>query len=227
MGFGMTPATGWPVPTDGDFPTFIQFQEDGVNLGGPDADTVNFTGNVSVTRGEGENANVITVDVAAAASGGGSTPEDDMLVAGATGFGSFNGSSVSSYSGSQALKFSDDVSWDESTATLTFSRRGVYAVTAKVKVSSSGEDVFPIRYVWFGVGMTNAENPTPTKHSCYGDATEDNSDRNQQCFTDTVYYSTVNGLSSQVLVYAQSAASPSTFLATELSLQVHYIGPEA
>lgn len=71
MSFGMTPATGWPVPTEGDFPNFIQFQEDGVNLGGPDADTVNFTGNVSATRGEGEHANLITVDVAGSSSGGG------------------------------------------------------------------------------------------------------------------------------------------------------------
>jgi hypothetical protein len=64
MGFGMYPGTGWPVPTPDDFPNFIQFQEDGVNLGGPDADTVNFTGNVSATRGEGENANVVTAAVA-------------------------------------------------------------------------------------------------------------------------------------------------------------------
>jgi hypothetical protein len=75
MGFGMYPGTGWPVPTPDDFPDFIQFQEDGVNLGGPDADTLNFTGNVSVTRGEGENANVVTVDVpamgSAVAPGGG------------------------------------------------------------------------------------------------------------------------------------------------------------
>jgi hypothetical protein len=72
MGFGMYPGTSWPVPTPDDFPNFIQFQEDGVDLGGPDADTLNFTGNVSVTRGEGENANVVTVDVPVAGSGGGS-----------------------------------------------------------------------------------------------------------------------------------------------------------
>jgi hypothetical protein len=66
MSFGMTPATNWPVPTSDGFPEFIQFQFNGVNLGGPDADTVNFVAGgsgqpFSVTRGEGENANVITV----------------------------------------------------------------------------------------------------------------------------------------------------------------------
>lgn len=71
MSFGITPASGWPPPVADDFPNFIQFQEDGVNLGGPDADTVNFTGSVSATRGEGENSNIITVDVVGGGSGGG------------------------------------------------------------------------------------------------------------------------------------------------------------
>lgn len=67
MAFGMVPS-GWPAPAAEDFPNFIQFQFNGVNLGGPDADTVNFVSagsgeGFSVTRGEGESANVITVAI--------------------------------------------------------------------------------------------------------------------------------------------------------------------
>ncbi len=46
------------------FPNFIQFQFNGEDLGGPDADTVNFVGSgFTVTRGTGDDANTITVTV--------------------------------------------------------------------------------------------------------------------------------------------------------------------
>lgn len=66
-GFSLTPVAGFPPPTEDAFPQFIQFQFDGVNLGGPDADTVNFVPGetFSVTRGTGEDANVITVTIPA------------------------------------------------------------------------------------------------------------------------------------------------------------------
>jgi hypothetical protein len=60
--FGITPVTGYPIPPSDDFPQFIQFQQDGTNLGGPDADTVNITGGLTARRGTGENANVITIE---------------------------------------------------------------------------------------------------------------------------------------------------------------------
>lgn len=62
MGFAMTPASGYPPPTPDEFPNFIQFQGNGTDLGGPDADTVNLRRGLQATRGTGENANVITVD---------------------------------------------------------------------------------------------------------------------------------------------------------------------
>jgi hypothetical protein len=79
MGFGMTPATNWPVPTPDDFPEFIQFQADGTNLGGPDADTVNFSTGLTATRGEGESANVVTV-IADGGGVGGDWPWIDVLL---------------------------------------------------------------------------------------------------------------------------------------------------
>lgn len=64
--FSLTPSGNFPPPAADGFPQFIQFQFNGVNLGGPDADTVNFVAGgsgqpFSVTRGVGEDANVITV----------------------------------------------------------------------------------------------------------------------------------------------------------------------
>lgn len=60
-GFGITP-TGSGVPaTDQGFPNFIQWQSNGMNLGGPDADTVNIGAGITVTRGVGEQENVITL----------------------------------------------------------------------------------------------------------------------------------------------------------------------
>lgn len=63
MTFGITPTTGFPPASTDDFPNFIQFQFNGVNLGGPDADTVNFVGTgFTVTRGgSGVSDNTVTV----------------------------------------------------------------------------------------------------------------------------------------------------------------------
>lgn len=62
MAFAMTPASGWPPEQPSDFPNYLQWQSGGVNLGGPDADTINIVG-ATATRGEGENANVVTIAI--------------------------------------------------------------------------------------------------------------------------------------------------------------------
>lgn len=62
--FGIRPA-GAPVQTpvtSGEFPNFVQFRVNGVNLGGPDVTVVDFVGEGWViTRGEGEDANKLTI----------------------------------------------------------------------------------------------------------------------------------------------------------------------
>lgn len=64
MAFSITPVSGdVPAPESQAFPNFIQFQANGTDLGEPDADTLNILGG-RATRGVGENANVITLDVA-------------------------------------------------------------------------------------------------------------------------------------------------------------------
>lgn len=69
--FGITPVTGYPIPPSDEFPQFIQMQSDGVDLGGPDVDTLNFTTNLTATRGTGENASTVTIT--ASGGGGGSS----------------------------------------------------------------------------------------------------------------------------------------------------------
>jgi hypothetical protein len=59
--FAVTPSQGFTPVTDEGFPSFIQFQALGADLGGPDADTVNFSTGLTATRGTGENEDVITV----------------------------------------------------------------------------------------------------------------------------------------------------------------------
>lgn len=63
MAFGLTPAgAGFPPQAPDAFPNYIQFQDNGTNLGDADADTVNFRRGFQATRGTGENAAVVTVD---------------------------------------------------------------------------------------------------------------------------------------------------------------------
>lgn len=59
--FSVTPLTDVPPPAAQAFPEFIQFQAAGENLGGADADTVNFAAGLTATRGTGENSGTVTV----------------------------------------------------------------------------------------------------------------------------------------------------------------------
>lgn len=62
-GFGIQAAEQGHVPVaPGQMPQYIQWRYNGVDLGGPDADTVDFVGaGLLVTRGTGADANKITV----------------------------------------------------------------------------------------------------------------------------------------------------------------------
>jgi len=71
MSFGITPAAGFPPQASDQFPNYIQFQQDGVDLGAPNVDTVNFSDGLTATRGTGENANAVTVVAQTNPSSGG------------------------------------------------------------------------------------------------------------------------------------------------------------
>lgn len=62
MAFAITPVSGFPPEEAAEFPQFIQWQWDGADLGLPNVQIINFVGDgIEVTRGTGENSNVITV----------------------------------------------------------------------------------------------------------------------------------------------------------------------
>ncbi len=60
MTWGINPVEFTP-PSSDEFPDFLQWQFEGENLGDTSPDTVNGTGGITVTRGVGEDANVITL----------------------------------------------------------------------------------------------------------------------------------------------------------------------
>jgi hypothetical protein len=63
MTYGVTPVLGFPPPLTEDFPNYIQFQWNGVDLGAPNADTINFVGAgfTLVRGGSGVDDNTITI----------------------------------------------------------------------------------------------------------------------------------------------------------------------
>jgi hypothetical protein len=69
VSFSITPASGFNPPTDDGFPNFIQFRNNGTNLGAADATIVDVSGGLTATRGVGEDANKVTIT----GEGGGST----------------------------------------------------------------------------------------------------------------------------------------------------------
>ncbi len=66
--FALTPANpgGFPPVTSLEFPNFIQFRFNGVDLGGPDATVLNVVGGSGITleRGTGADANKVTLTIA-------------------------------------------------------------------------------------------------------------------------------------------------------------------
>lgn len=60
-GFAVTPVAAFATQDDQGFPDFLQWQNQGADLGSSDADTVNVAEGLIATRGTGEDANVITL----------------------------------------------------------------------------------------------------------------------------------------------------------------------
>jgi hypothetical protein len=59
--FSINPTSGFPPAASSNFPNYLQWQQNGVNLGAPTVDTVDLVNGITATRGTGENANVLTV----------------------------------------------------------------------------------------------------------------------------------------------------------------------
>lgn len=62
MSFTIAGAAPHPPVAPDDFPNFLQIRVNGVNLGGPDVLVLDFVGDGwNITRGEGDQANVVTI----------------------------------------------------------------------------------------------------------------------------------------------------------------------
>lgn len=71
-GFGLTVIPPFPGPEQ-DFPTGIQFQDEGIDVGQPNPTNVNFTG-LGVTATYDPSTDTVDVDITASGSGGGAVP---------------------------------------------------------------------------------------------------------------------------------------------------------
>lgn len=141
-------------PAGKSFPDFLQFQKDGQNLGGPDVTTVNFTGaGVQATRGTGENAGVLTVQVA---GGSGPAPAPGGAPYARFRLSSFNptemdGSEFSSWIATIDYP-SDDVVWSSDAGSAVVTRDGLYRVDVRILVTSYGE--WPAAAMRYGAQFT-------------------------------------------------------------------------
>ena len=122
MGFAMTPASGYPPPTPDEFPNFIQFRADGENLGGPDADVVDFVYPLVATRGTGENENVVTVTTAENPSAAAPAGSIDVMAF------TLSGNGAGSWTFTSLVADADVGSWNDVADVLTFASAGVYEV---------------------------------------------------------------------------------------------------
>ncbi len=123
-----------------DFPNFIQFQQDGTDLGLPDADTVNFSTGLTATRGTGESANVLTL------VGGASPALVVQLFANTQGV--FDGTYFSDWTGAPATA-STDASWSDTEKGVVFANAGVYKFQIMGQVDLGGAE-WPGAPTWVG-----------------------------------------------------------------------------
>lgn len=133
--FSMVPVSGFNPQTEDQFPTGLQFQNDGVDLGLPTADTLNFGAGTTATRGTGENANVVTV----VAEGGGGGSETDTLAVNLYGTtpGIFDGSTFNTWEPvDPPIQESADVGWDNDAGQLLFVTPGLYEIEIQGRVQA-------------------------------------------------------------------------------------------
>lgn len=98
-GFSVTPVGPFPPVNPEDFPDFLQWQWEGVDVGGTTVDTVNLTGNgvANVTVGTGENTNILTIEIEGSSLSWRDVPGDTTLTIDDNG----NGLSASGTTGTQ------------------------------------------------------------------------------------------------------------------------------
>lgn len=185
-GFSITPAGPFPPPASGDFPVGIQWQDDGVDLGDRAVDTVNLRDGIVASRGTGETANVLTIDVGSNPSGATETQPWLGRFFGST---DFDGTTFSAWS--TVLEDGASADLDLTGTSLTILRSGVYQVQMQVSFQPQvyqGGALWPAGAAAFGLGLTDAHNElysSPTRFTTVGDTSTLSSDNQRKQFTAT------------------------------------------
>lgn len=202
MSFTVTPITDIPAPTPQNFPNFVQYQQDGENLGLPDADTLNFAAGLQATRGVGENSNVVTVI--------GSAPPPGVLELTSTPDPSgpimyFDDQTTTNiWPNSYALVQSTDWEWSQMEEGLIFLRAGFYQVT--VTSHMEGEMGWPEGATTYGsqVGISVGA------HARFRDGTNPNDTRGRMIWTDQHFLNILTD--GEVVPFGLFASAENTLL---------------
>lgn len=152
MAFGLTPAgAGFPPQAPDSFPNYIQFQSNGVDLGLPNVDTVDFADGLVATRGTGESANKVTVIAGTNPStptpSGASTVAFQLSGSGAGG--------VSAWAYTARITDATVGAFNDSTDEFTFVAAGVYEVRVATRFTLGPGNVA----VYGGIGSASGTGP--------------------------------------------------------------------
>lgn len=189
--FGLTPAGPFPPPTGDGFGTAPQYQNQGVDLGGPDAATLNFATGLTATR---------TGDVVSVAAEGGGPPASTAILA-AYLTGSMPSPTANVRVNNWVLSttpFDDGsgrVVWNSTTAQLQINVSGVYAFDLQGQWvgASAGNFWDPTNVSPFGF-MIDGSFITPSLHTRRQATTLDNSGVNAvECWSDRFTRVCANG----------------------------------
>lgn len=125
----------------GDFPDYLQFQQNGVDLGGPTVDTINITTGLTATRGVGEDANVLTL-VAESAGSGASTLVVQLSPLSNGILGTYTYAPFTDWDGVVLKDPGVDLSWDQAGQQVTITTAGLYAVEFQASLEDNDRASF-------------------------------------------------------------------------------------
>lgn len=151
--FGLTPINPFPGPEES-FPTGIQFQDEGVDVGEPNPTNVNFTG-LGVTATYNPATDTVDVDISASGSGGSAATLE--------GFSARKTAQQTSgrtviFESTAAPRFDTGI-YDETTGVATIVQAGVYRARASVYVENGDlEAAFDV-----GVDIIMMRSAVPTQ----------------------------------------------------------------
>lgn len=210
--FSVTPAQGFTPPENGDFPNYIQFQQDGVNLGLPSVDTVDFSDGLTATRGTGENENKITVTA-------------PTLVVALTGVtpADMDGAVYSDWTGIVWLA-SVDAEWSEVDQAIKFLKAGVFRVQLTGSCVRSDAGNWPIDETFVGSEVVEDINIPHTVYARYQQNSTGVGEKTPG-WTDEFVVEVIADQLVQPKLYARSYSGVGLYTVNfKARLQVQYLG---